>query len=457
MSSINVVPPLRGNLGLRALALLAMAPFLLLSGRATAVPSFSRQTGIACSGCHVGAFGPQLTTFGRQFKLDGYTQSNGSGTKVPLSVMDVESFTHTSKDQSENAGPYDGTNNNGSIQQVSLFLAGRLSDHIGSFTQVTYSDIDRKITMDNMDVRYAKQMKWGEHAGVFGISVNNNPGAQDPWNTSPAWRFPFIASELVPGAGATALLEGGMGQQVLGATAYVSVDGKYYGEVGFYRTLSTSVLRQLNVDDGGSLAGFTPYYRFNYTINGNGQSLSLGLTGLDAKLRPDRIAGPTDRYRDIGLDASYQYLAGANYVITANADFIHESQQRDATFAAGGAEHAAGHVNSFNLDGSWYYKQHYGLTAAYFRNSGDQDALLYPSEPDVGSRVGRPDSSGTILQADWTPFGQSDSWNAPWVNLRLGVQYTAYSKFNGAHRDYDGFGRNASDNNTLFVFLWNAF
>ena len=65
-------------------------------------------------------------------------------------------------------------------------------------------------------------------------------------------------------------------------------------------------------------------------------------------------------------------------------------------------------------------------------------------------------TAGTIIQADWTPYGAADSWRAPWANLRIGVQYTIYDKFNGAAHDYDGFGRNASDNNTLFIFLWTA-
>lgn len=437
-----------------ALLLIALA---LVAGRAQAVPSFSRQTGVACGGCHVGGFGPQLTGFGRQFKLNGYTQSNGSGSKVPLSVMDVVSYTHTRKDQPGNAGPYDGSNNNGSLQQVSLFLAGRLAEHLGSFAQVTYSDIDRKVTMDNMDVRYARPVQWGTHAGVFGISLNNNPGAQDLWNTSPAWRFPFIASALVPGAGVGTLLEGGLGQQVLGATAYAQLDGKYYGELGFYRTLPSSTLRSLNVDDGGRLTGLTPYYRFNYTHDGQGQTLSIGVTGLDARLQSDRLPGPSDRYRDIGVDASYQYLAATDFTFTVDASAIHESQRRDATFAAGGAEHLNGHVDSFTLNASTYYKAHYGLTAGYFSNRGDRDDVLYQPNPGDGSRTGKPDSAGAVLQADWTPWGQPDSWHSPWANLRLGVQYTAYSKFNGARRDYDGFGRNASDNNTLFVFLWNAF
>ena len=37
---------------------------------------------------------------------------------------------------------------------------------------------------------------------------------------------------------------------------------------------------------------------------------------------------------------------------------------------------------------------------------------------------------------------------------KLGLQYTAFLKFNGASTNYDGAGRNASDNNTLYLLLW---
>jgi hypothetical protein len=40
-------------------------------GRALALPSFAVQTGQPCAACHVGAFGPQLKPYGRDFKLHG--------------------------------------------------------------------------------------------------------------------------------------------------------------------------------------------------------------------------------------------------------------------------------------------------------------------------------------------------------------------------------------------------
>jgi hypothetical protein len=45
----------------------------------------------------------------------------------------------------------------------------------------------------------------------------------------------------------------------------------------------------------------------------------------------------------------------------------------------------------------------------------------------------------------------------PIQNLRVGLQYTVYEKFNGAHVNYDGFRRNAGDNNSLFLYAWAAY
>ena len=44
----------------------------------------------------------------------------------------------------------------------------------------------------------------------------------------------------------------------------------------------------------------------------------------------------------------------------------------------------------------------------------------------------------------------------PWYNARFGIQYTAYNKYNGGsnYTDPNGFVRNASDNNTLFLYAW---
>jgi hypothetical protein len=40
--------------------------------------------------------------------------------------------------------------------------------------------------------------------------------------------------------------------------------------------------------------------------------------------------------------------------------------------------------------------------------------------------------------------------------MRIGLQFTHYTKFDGAGKNYDGSGRDASDNDTLRLFTWFA-
>ena len=89
--------------------------------------------------------------------------------------------------------------------------------------------------------------------------------------------------------------------------------------------------------------------------------------------------------------------------------------------------------------------------------SGGRDLALYAPAPLSGSLLGSPDTRGATLQLEYVPFGKIDSWMRPWVNVRIGLQYTVYARFNGGTVNYDGFGRSASGNDSLFLFAWLAF
>ena len=41
--------------------------------------------------------------------------------------------------------------------------------------------------------------------------------------------------------------------------------------------------------------------------------------------------------------------------------------------------------------------------------------------------------------------------------MKFWLQYVPYNKFNSAVLNYDGAGRNAGDNNTIFAYAWWAF
>ena len=73
--------------------------------------------------------------------------------------------------------------------------------------------------------------------------------------------------------------------------------------------------------------------------------------------------------------------------------------------------------------------------------------MAAPSTRVFGNLSGNPGTRGVTLEAFWTPIQY----------VRVGAQYTAYSRFNGASTNYDGFGRNARDNNSLFLYVWAAY
>jgi len=432
---------------------------LLSPATSHAVPAFARQTHQPCTACHIGGFGPQLTPFGRQFKMMGYTLSVGSDTKIPLSLMVVETYTHTSKAQTSPPADQFNTNNNVELQQASIFVAGRLADNLGILAQGTYSQNGGLLGWDNSDLRYARSATVAGRPLIWGLSLNNNPSLTDVFNTAPAWQFPYLSPDLAPGAPATPILMGGLAQQVLGLNAYTQINNALYLEAGVYRSLSPAFLRDVNADFSGRLAGVSPYARVAYTWNLPSGNLEVGgflfntargQVGTSAQGKAVAMAGPTDKFRDLGVDASYQLLNGSHHIVTVNALYLTEQQQLDATYASGGSSNLHNDLHALNANVSYWYKNTWGATLGAFADDGSKDLTLYGNN-------GSPNTHGGIVELNWNPFGQSDSWAQPYANVRLGLQYVWYTRFSGLVYNVDGAGRRASDNNTLYFYVWLAF
>jgi hypothetical protein len=448
----------RAGFGIGA-SLAALGLAVLSVSPAQALPSFARQTGKPCSQCHVVAYGVALTAYGRQFKLNGYVWGDADQVIPPLALMTQGGFTHTSKDQVDQPAPHFATNDNLSVDQVSAFYGGRITKNVGAFVQVTYSGEDRVTSWDNMDIRFADTASFGNHSLVYGVSVNNSPTVQDLWNSTPAWAYPYIGSALAPTPGAAPVIAGGLAQLVMGATAYTMIDDHLYLEAGAYHGLSNHWLKNLGVgsDANPHMDGLSPYWRAAWQMDFTKHYFSVGVFGLNSKFQPDPSAPQEDRFNDVGFDGTYQFTADdARHSVSANFNVTHEKQTLDASFAAGDSASNSNHLNTVSLDVTYAYQQTWAASAGFFNTSGSTDMGLYAPDPVDGSLTGSPDSRGYILMLEYVPFGKLDSFARPWLNVRLGLQYTGYSKFNGAGSNYDGFGRSASDNNTLFGFFWFA-
>lgn len=423
--------------------------------RASAVPSYARQTGLACSGCHYTP--PELNPAGRRFKLLGYTDK-GDETKVvkadsgkmraaldllgtlPLSAMLEASFTATQS-------PVPGTQN-GSFelpQDVSLFLAGAWTSHVGSFLQITYDTQDDHFTSDNTDIRYANKTKLFGKEMVYGADLNNNPTVEDLWNSTPAWGYPWIAADgqslPVPNAGP--IINGSLAQDVAGLGGYGMWNEHLYLDVTIYRTEHVgSPQPNAGVGYSYNIRGVAPYWRAAWQQSTATTQYEFGTYGMHMDSTPNSITGLKDHYTDVAVDTQIDRTMFRKDILSVRGTYIHENSGLDATYAALGAQSISHHLDTFMANAEYHFGNRISSTFGWFETFGTADPLLYPQAPVYGNSAnGDPRSAGYIANVSY--------W--PWQNLQLAAQYTGYTRFNGAGTDYDGAGRNASANNTTYL------
>jgi hypothetical protein len=446
-------------------ACLVVLAWLGLINVSHAIPAFARQTGQACVACHVSF--PELTPYGRMFKLSGYTI--GTRQDLPLALMAQFGVTDVRNNRDDQGQKIVPKTDKPVLSAASVFAGGKITDNIGGWIQWTYNNLAGNgdvghSGIDNTDLRIVSSsdnpdstdLRW-----LYGLTVNNNPTVQDVWNSTPAFGFPFTTPPNGIGAAAATLLDGQLGQQVAGMGGYVYLKRSIYFELSGYQTADGffSPLRagQDIQTPGGvhRLSGIDPYWRLAYNHEWGANSLMVGTYGAMLRLYPDNTMPftSTDRFTDIAIDAQFQHISQA-HTYTFQYTRIHENQDYRASFPAtlagapiGGGPTPANARDTLvtdKLKGTYYFDRKYGATLALVRTHGTADAGLYAPGSVGGSANGKPDTQGYILELDYLPE----------QNVRLMLQYYGYSKFNGARSNYDGAGRPASDNNTLFANIW---
>ena len=469
------------------LVLLAALAALLAGTAANAVPAFNRQTGQNCVACHAGGQFPELTPYGRLFKLTGYTIGERA---FPLAAMAVASYgkvrDSTSADPSFDARANFPKDGNLIFQTASAFLAGKVTDNIGAFIQYTYNNYDSQnaggqwvghATSDNLDVRFADRLIRPDGDLIYGFTANNNPTVSDPWNSAPAWGFNVVPGSSGPAT--TPLIAGGLAQNVGGAAAYAYWKRMLYGEIGAYRTADgwLSFMSQgFSVGRGNMsiVKDGAPYWRLALSHDWGPHSAMIGTFGLNAKVYPDPTdpQGSTNDYRDAGVDGQYQYILDP-HALTVTASYISE-RIHYADSVAGQPPpldpdgslglpltNDSDHLHMLRAKASYVYGARYGGTLSFFDVTGSTNSLLQTSAFDpenpgaaldgsqgvVGNATGNPATRGWTGELFWLPVQY----------VRVGIQYTAFDKFNGAGTNYDAFGRNASANNTVFAYVWASY
>jgi hypothetical protein len=468
---------------LLSVAIVALA---VLSSPAQAIPAFNRQTGQNCVACHAGGQFPELTAYGRLFKLTGYTIGERAFPIAAMAVASSSRVANTSK--SDDPAADFQKSGKAILATASLLVGGKLTDNIGGFGQITFDpyatqDENGKFhghsNVDNIDIRFADRLISPQRDLIFGVSVNNNPSVSDPWNTAAAW-MQYVP---VPSPSSSRFIDGsapypgfGAGGNIAGVTAYAFLNQQWYAEWGAYGTsrgLLSFMSAGLNKAATTQLSGLNPYWRLAWNHAWGPHALMVGTSGMVAQVYDDPLdtSDPSTlhKYTDLTLDAQYQYLLDPNavtaqFVFTSNQHRLPASMANQSVPYVDTSGNPLANTNASNTNHlmraklTYVYQARYGGSLGLFNLTGTADtayltpgyapATAPPSLGDPGgNRTGSPATRGLTLEAFCMPI----------QNLRVGAQFTGYQRYNGAAQNYDGWGRNASDNNSLFLYTWLAY
>ena len=470
------MPPLKSAKTI-FLFLFGLLTFLTSLNVAQALPLFSRQTGQNCVACHAGGQYPELTPYGRYFKLTGYTI--GTRQDIPVSVQFVGGAA-TSTNGNNGTGQ---VHQSGKLEPNYLFLdvGGKIFDNFGAFSQWYYA-FDEQISgggkipnqnqfaADVQDWRYADHYV-GDSADtlsdvIWGASLNNYAGVTDVWNSSPMWMYPYMGSTRNSSTyglpyntrlSAYSIHNPGYG-------AYVYLNQNFYAEADLYQSGGPGAFSWMTYPASNNnpnsapvyLQGLNPYFRFAYqsdehrghnwmlgvlgaNINQYASCSSLSLASCGAINSPALSAG-TVQYQDRAVDGQYQYLVEP-HAVTAQARFTTESISDPNKLMYSNPTNS---TNSFMSKVSYVYNATYGAAVAFQNITGTGDAH-YGTNAVTKANL-NPNSTA------WIP----SIWYQPLQNLRITYQYTAFTKYNGGTTNYNGSGTNATANNASWLYLWLA-
>jgi hypothetical protein len=299
---------------------------------------------------------------------------------------------------------------------------------------------------------HAAPAQFNDPGVVFGVNVNDDPATSDPWNRLPVW-----SADLAPAPAAAPLLNGVLAPTSLGASASAWIADSLYLQAGGYASPKANPMGWPRADlvGPGQIKGLAPYGRIAYQRDLAGGLAHLGAFALAARIRPwaDSTTGLVDHYTDTGLDGSYQRMLPNGDVVSFDARWLRESQRLDATCAlvGGDATCPRNSLEDVRADVSYAWRNRISGMLQVFESSGGANPFVY-----AANRTFKPDNAGIMLRLEAMPFAGAPG-PARRFDLRTGVQYVHYTRFNDAGANFESLGPLTSDKDALRVFVWFAF
>ena len=408
----------------------------------------------------MGGFWPQLTPWGRFFKLAGYSVGKGfvdreKANYLPVGLLGQAGLTWAAQPVNSQGQPVVTQNGIPQAYEFTGELATKLSDNAGIFYEYQLGNTfpGWKGSSGAVDIRATHFFHPNGAELLVGIDSNNNPTVQDVWNSAPDWSYPFYSSPQSQSAPASPMLTN-LDSQAGSIGVYALLNRHVYTEISFYRS-ATDIFRFMSAGTsfkaGGQnyLKGFNPYWRAYWTEDSGPHSLMIGGFGMHSAVYPDSASptGPTDLFTDFGVDSQYQYLA-TSHKVTLRGSYIYEKQSWDASFPLGSSATPKGNMKSLNLNAAYTYQNDWNFGVGYLETDGSRNSALFETQGPQGTGLSSsPKTTAYQLEVDRT-ISQ---------NIQLMLQYRGFLRYDGLRHNIDGLGRTAADNNTLWLSVFYAF
>ncbi|MFC2073422.1 hypothetical protein ACFLRS_01050 [Campylobacterota bacterium] len=187
------------------IALVGLLTLAGLTQKANALPMFTQQTGMDCTGCHMQHM-PRLNKFGRKFAASGMTMSQNIEDLNKTSDMDINpslliksKFTRTwDKPDGKGAIKEDDTNDGdlSPVRMATFYMGGRVNENVGGLLNLGW----RKNEGESISgrVTYANEIEdgyWGttvystSNLGPFSGMEFYNTGLYKPLRTFDMWNY----------------------------------------------------------------------------------------------------------------------------------------------------------------------------------------------------------------------------------------------------------------------------
>jgi hypothetical protein len=378
--------------------------------KASAVPSFAKQTGRPCSGCHT--IWPRLNATGREFKLQGYTEVADDYPRIEQDNLDLLRYgpplavSIISFPYQKITGQRDQTR---IPEEFALYFAGRVTPNIGVFATPHWLRETGQFTLELVKMSAATRI--GE-SNIVGIVVGKmDVAGADPYNTI---RYTAFHTINTPALLSQKRANGDFFKFFDNANEGVVLNGKFFQTVyaavgGFRGDGSAAQVESDPIDVFGRLVFEYPV--FGVSIASLGGFYYGGKEGYNHDATAPDITIPEyyTRIQRYGVDFQWQ-LESDPHTIDAVAVYM-QGQDRGVDqigiptpFPDPGAQIK---FKGMYAELSYFYQRMYGMTLGYDYMNSEQDNSLNKQGPTINFTY------------------------SPWMNTKFGLEFSKFDHANG--------------------------